>query len=551
MQFTSWLDFGGSPIFWWLIGHITFGYLTLWLLLRKTPIPELLFWVICFVVSGFMRLPALLFNLPLNPDESQMLAQGLTLTVDPLVYRSVDPTTSGPINSYLLSLIHLLGFQLDFRVTHILSWLITLTSIYFLYKALKYIFPKYISQVAIIPTVAFFNFTQNPDYINYYSEGIANILLSYGICQIARWTNYKKITYPELVGFGIALALIVLCKMQALPLAFVLGVWGLGLLYMFQQNNWLTYASVLSMSVISVWGSWLLYMYLNGLLNDFFLYYITANAQLKMHFSDKSYRSAWYLFIRFPKIIFKRGIDLNYWFFPFLALGVAFIATHFSKTAIKKMILKNNYFWVGLTAYFAMVVAVIIRTGSFFPHHFLYFLLPCSLFTGFFIHQLSAFSSHWRWLSLSTQLIFMLIGLLHIVNNEDINMYKTAHSRQKEMSSISKAILTFAKPGDYLAVWGWSCEYYVETQMPQGINENHSVRAAMQHPLQKAYYDRYIRDLQRTRPKVFVDAMTSRTRWMRDPKKYGHQNYPELAKFVADNYVFKAEIDSVKIYVAR
>jgi len=550
MLFSSWLDFGSTPIVWWLIGHLFLGSLTIWLLIRKRPLAEAFFGGAFFIISGFMRLPVFLYNLPTNPDESQMLAQGLTLTVDPLLYRSVDPTTSGPINSYLLSFVHLLGFRLDFHVAHVLSWLLSIVAIYFLYQTLNYFFPKFITQLSVIPALVFFSFAQDENYVHYYSEGIAIILLSYCVYLIARWSNLKQFRVSELILFGLAEGLVVLCKIQALPLAFVLGVWSLILLVLLQRKKAILYGGILSLSVATVWGIWLGYMQANQLLNDFIFYYITANAQLKIHFSEGPSIGLFSLLLRSPKIIFSQSKELRYFFFPFFLLGGVFIIKHFSKTAFTKIIHANQYFWVMIAGYLLMVLAVIVRTGSFYPHHFLFFILPCTLLIGLFLQQLS-FPGFYKWGILGTQLLFVGIGIKRILSHSSLNAYPTAYSRQNELSAVGKAILKYKKDSDYLVVWGWSCEYHVETQMPQGVNENHSVRTAMKHPLQPIYYQRYMKDLKRTHPKVFVDAITSKTLWMNDPKKYGHQNYPELALFIANNYTLKEEIDGVRVYVAR
>jgi hypothetical protein len=170
------------------------------------------------------------------------------------------------------------------------------------------------------------------------------------------------------------------------------------------------------------------------------------------------------------------------------------------------------------------------------------------LFIGLYLSQIKPI---WRWAILSTQVIFIALCVKRLATGSYLNLYTTAVSDQRELSPVGQAILKYGKPGDYLVVWGWACQYYVETQMPQGVNENHSVRSAMKHPLQAAYYQRYIQDIKRTRPKVFVDAMTPKTLWMNDPKKYGHQNYPELAQFIADNYTFKEEIKGIKIYALK
>lgn len=547
MTLLNWIDFDTRPLIWWLFGHLFLGIFSCWLIVRNRSVSNWLFLFILIFITGFMRFPVFLYNLPLNPDESQMLAQGLTLTVDPLLYRSVDPTTSGPINTYLLSIVHLLGFRLDFQAAHVLSWLITLVSVYFLYKALKSLLTTYVSQLAIIPTIVFFSFTQNANHVHYYSEGIAIALLSFCTYQLARWTATKNFTYVELIRFGICNGLIVLCKIQALPLAFVVGVWSLVLIYSFQKSHWLRYGSILAGSVLTVWTGWLFYMQINGLLNDFFLYYIIANAQLKVQFSESSPSyQFFYHFIHFPMIIRAESGELNYWFYSFIGLGGVFLVQHFSKAAFIKIVQLDHYFWTMAVGYLLMVVAVIIRTGSFYTHHFLFFVLPGCLLTGLFLSQLR-FSSPWKWAILLTQLLFLSKGF----RRSSLNIYETAYSQHNKISPVGKAILNYGKPGDYLVVWGWSCEYYVETQMPQGVNENHSVRSAMKHPLQEVYYQRYLRDLKRTKPKVFVDAITSATLWMNDPEKYGHQNYPALAKYISDNYQLKEEIDGVRIYAVK
>jgi hypothetical protein len=245
-------------------------------------------------------------------------------------------------------------------------------------------------------------------------------------------------------------------------------------------------------------------------------------------------------------IVRAEGAELNYWFYSFVGLGGVFLVQHFSKAAFIKIVKLDHYFWAMVSGYFLMVVAVIIRTGSFYTHHFLFFVLPGGLLTGLFLSQLR-FSSPWKWVILLTQLFFLLKG----IRRSTLNIYETAYSQQNKISPVGKAILNYGKPGEYLAVWGWSCEYYVETQMPQGVNENHSVRSAMKHPLQEVYYQRYLRDLKRTKPTVFVDAMTTQTLWMNDPKKYGHQNYPELARYISDHYQLKEEINGVRIYAAK
>lgn len=542
---TNWIYFDTSPTMWWLLNHLALGAVSFGVIRRQKALPDWVFLLAIGAITGLMRLPVFLYNLPLNPDESQLLAQGLTLAYDPILYRSVDPTTSGPCNSFLLTFLYLLGFKLDFHLAHVLSWALTFASLVLIYQSLKRLQLRLYAQLALLPAVAFVSFVQDEDYLHYYSESLAIVFLSLNVYLMSCWQQQKKIRLFELTVFGISTALIVLCKIQALPLAFVLGVGSLFFIYTLHKQQFFVYASVLTLSVLGVWGAWLAHLWSYGVLEDFYLYYIKANALLKKNFVANSPKSPLTLFLTFPLIMYTHGKGLEYLLLPLLLLGLGFSYFLFSRKRAWEDLIIKHYFWVIIAAYVGMVIITVIRTGSFYPHHFTYFILACCLLTGLFLSYLP---THWRWLILLTQGIYFSHSLVETATKKGINKYPTFISEMKELSPVGRAILQYAKPGEYLVVWGWDCQYYVETQMPQGVNENHSVRSAMEHSLQGVYLERYVRDMIRTKPAIFVDAITPETLWMDDPIKYGHQNYPALAKEISTHYTLKATIKGVKIY---
>ena len=68
-----------------------------------------------------LRLPSALVSRELNVDESLFLSQAMKFTVDPRPWIGADVTTSGPLNSYFLSLFLLLGFKATFVLIHLLA----------------------------------------------------------------------------------------------------------------------------------------------------------------------------------------------------------------------------------------------------------------------------------------------------------------------------------------------------------------------------------------------------------------------------------------------
>ena len=106
------LSFDSSPPVYWFIGYLLAGIVII--SSQYKSLPDRTYLVLGIVLLVFMRLPVIVFNRELNQDESQMLSHAITLLQDPVYWRSVDGTTIGPLDNYLLVLPKLLGFQLDY-----------------------------------------------------------------------------------------------------------------------------------------------------------------------------------------------------------------------------------------------------------------------------------------------------------------------------------------------------------------------------------------------------------------------------------------------------
>ena len=62
-----------------------------------------LFFALFFSAMLALRWAGISYGNELNPDESQMLAQAMRFVSHPVPWRDVDGTTSGPLNSLLLT----------------------------------------------------------------------------------------------------------------------------------------------------------------------------------------------------------------------------------------------------------------------------------------------------------------------------------------------------------------------------------------------------------------------------------------------------------------
>ncbi|RDB04824.1 hypothetical protein [Runella aurantiaca] len=545
-MFFSRLQFDECPHYFWILGHVLLGTFSIWLILRQKPLADWLFFTLIFVITGTMRLPVFLFNYQIDVDEAQALAQGITLAVDPVIYQSVDPTTGGPLTSYFLAACSHL-FPLNFQFAHILSWVFTLTALLMVYKAVQYLQLGSTVQLAMLPFIALISFSQTSDFVHFYSEALSISVLSISVWFLARWTYYKNFTIVELITFGLLMGLLPLCKIQAVPMAFVVGVFACIQIFLFQKSKFVGYSSLIIGSILVVWAVWSIFLWANDVFDDFITFYIKANFQYKDNLASATRRSHLVNFFRLPYVIARGNSNFEWVLLPLCLLFLNFAYICFLTKKISHFFKMDSYFWIMLIAYLIMTDIAVTRTGSFYAHYYHFLFLPFLLLISWSLKHIPTRS---RWLILSAQLGFLYLLLQNIVYDRPTNEYPF-YGRNQDISDakIVSSIRKYGKEDDYLAVWGWSCNYFVEAKMPQGVNENHTTRSAMKQPLQPIYLERYLKDLKRTKPPIFVDAVGEKAIWINDRSKYGHECFSTLAKYIAENYTLKEELEDVRIYV--
>ena len=104
-----------------------------------------------------------------------------------------------------------------------------------------------------------------------------------------------------------------------------------------------------------------------------------------------------------------------------------------------------------------------------------------------------------------------------------------------------------------MTVWGWSPELYVETGLTQATRYGNTFWQAERSELQQQFMDQFVRELETSRPTVFVDAMSPAmfyywtvARIERASRR--HEAYPVLAAVIAREYELTREVSGVRIY---
>ena len=190
-----------------------------------TPRP-LLIWLDAIILFLFLfawRWPFLLVANEFNPDESQLIAGAITLSHDPIFWRSVDGQTCGPLNFYALLPLHWLGLPLDYFTARLTGLLLIGGALFACHRALANTFGRASAWVSIRPATAFFATVSHTDLIHFSTEHLPLFLM--GLCF---WLLTQR---PAGGRYRLWLACFVagsLCwaKLQGAPIALTLIGWG-------------------------------------------------------------------------------------------------------------------------------------------------------------------------------------------------------------------------------------------------------------------------------------------------------------------------------------
>jgi hypothetical protein len=124
--------------------------------------------------------------------------------------------------------------------------------------------------------------------------------------------------------------------------------------------------------------------------------------------------------------------------------------------------------------------------------------------------------------------------------------YNVTHRR----SAVAMAISRYVKPGEPMCVWGWASVYNVQTGTYPATRETETAGfAGLGH--YNRLRPRYLSDIKRNKPVVFVDAVAPNEFLLKDRATQGHEIFPDLAAYIGDNYVLREEISGVRIYVVK
>ena len=420
----------------WLIGLC-------WVAQRER-VNQTLFLALAVGLLVYCRLPVLLFNQELNPDESQVIASAITLQIDPVHWRLTDGATSGPLNAYALALPGWLGPSINYMVARLVGLCLLIGTLLSFFSTVKQWLGTSVARLALLPVVTLLSFTQFNDYVHFSSEHVPLFLLSMTWWLLARFR--QKPSAGGLYAIGLVAGMVPFAKLQAVPLALVTVVMAVTL-------------------------------------------------------SRKSRPAG------------ATG--------PFWVIG---------------MLLSTAMF-------------VVFLPGREFQHYMLLLLFPLGFWCALWISILPGNPRTANVVSWGAALMALLIVGLRT----PINQFSGGKEVGPSTSAVGTTVTKYTRSGDCLAVWGWVAKYYVDTQLPQAVQDGNTIRCIFgsQNSLHR-YQNRLLTAIRLKRPAVFIDVTGKPLPWFRDAPLFGHDKVmPALRQFIDEHYRFVGVVDEVRIYVRK
>lgn len=555
-RFFKWAD--ESVERYWLIADIGFALLLLAAFYLETPRwrgvrvgqNRLSFAFLLGVALVAFRWPSVTLNRQMvDPDESQLLAGAITLTHDPLFFRSVDGTTHGPLDQYILTLPHWFGWPIDYltgrSVMLGLNWLTLVAG----WLALGTFLPERMARVSLLAPLVFYGLS-TADAINQCgTEDLPAALLMaalYALCLAKKRLEQNRSTTWALLGAGFLLGAVPFAKLQAVLPAAALGL--SALVYLAGQRcearrKWEAFAWLMG-GALAPAAIFLLIFAATGIFADFWQAYIAGNFS---YAQEKHHSSGWMLLNFFP---YASATGAR-WFFQATVAVIAVTTPALFKTP---RAWRASVALVFIAAIFSL--AAVIAPGRVYPHYLRLFVVPLAACSGVLVAVVAALPVVQRFRAgpPSIAAIFAVATLWPQFHErpERNQAFQYGHYRTQRQilpSTAAQLVLKYAHPDESLAMWGWEPRLYVETQLRQATREAHTVRQAEASPQRDYYRRRFVRDFVAARPPVFVDAVGEGNFIMQDRLALGHETLPELQALIAEQYHLVADREGFRVYV--
>jgi hypothetical protein len=513
---------------------------------NRTQLLSRSFIFLSLAVLVILRLPSFFLNEPLNPDEAQWLASAIKFRANMNSWLSVDTTTSGPINIYPLMWPFLLGADTGFPVARISATFLIGCTWFFLWTALSSA-PAFIRFWTSACLILFMGGTQFSDFTHYSSEIVPSFLLM-GAMAVAMVAVERQPSLIQIFIASICLGLVPFAKLQAAVIAAILGVI---LLWLVVRQAPRPYRSV----VLLISGACLpavillLPLTVAGGVRDFWASYI-LHATYYVSGSEAWGRvpssRIWPGQLRALHQILSGNLIGGYVAALSIATVLA-ILTLSVEVLVRgatpwRMVVKRSDTVRTIIAFVVLMASVcaVIASARAFTHYAVLLIWPLTLLVGLSWSFASSLpvrgdAEHWQLASIVGGLSVFFIGALAL--HEPKLNYDPEVTGAEHLFDPGQ-LFEGAGPGrGRIFIWGWMPQWYVWSGWMPATRDIVTYFQMVPSPARQYFRDRVLKELRNSPPDYIIDSVAPGSFGYNDPEKDGLESFPELAAFVANDYV--------------
>ena len=497
-----------------------------------------------FLLSGIAfiwiaRLPTLQFSLPLNPDEAMVSANAMRIWAGGMNWNNLDPATAGPLNSAVLVWPYLLGLDVTVSTTRMMGTAIISSVPVLLFLGIRCLTDTEIAVISIFPLFVFFASTSYPDFVHYSSEHLSVMLLSAGIYGFLRILSVKldekgQMGVPLLSA--LSLGLIFFAKLQAVPLAFLVGLFLIAAIYFLPVNRKQKWKHALLIICAAIFPS---LMFLIPLLfRSEFYHFMNSYILHAIDYAGKPLSLKMFFHLVGLSVFYS---DI-FWLYA-AVFGISSILYSF----FPEPIATAKKWAVGLAVPAVMTAGFcVVRPGRMFEHY-LHLMLPALVLSA------SVFYAIWSDAFLARMRSVRLQGAMHILvcssmlfvmipaSKAEIHQnlaYQKFEGFRDGLIFKSPRLLQWlgTKKTDSLFIWGWMPQWFLSTGMTPATRETQTEFDIKPTPLINYYRNRLIQDFNKSRPDFVIDSVAPDSVF-RFPGTQSVSSFPDLDKMIQNSFV--------------
>ncbi len=540
------ITFDDSPVSYWAVGIVLFVSAALLTVISSLKNHQLnINWLVKvafflqLLLLFYFRLPVIVFNEALNLDENVFIVGAMTLAKSPFYWESVDGSTSGPFNFYIITAFcEIFRQPYDYISARIVGILLLMGGFLFSFFALKTLFSAPTALLSLFPATSYLGFTRHWDFVNFSSEQLPIFLMSVMLYYFAKMYGSKRsINKLDVFVYGFIAGGIIFTKLQAIPIAFCLTLSGYWLIYEKRKNDFLKNTIIFTISG----GITSLFLVLIGFYYDFldkiWIFYFKNN--LSYGNESRSIIHSIFISLNDPHNIFICII--------FLLSGLLLLYFLFLKKQFKP-----NTLSIMLILFTVSSIFSVYKTGFIFHHYLLFLIFPSVFLFAFLMDEI--FQSSKKVLKIGTSVFATFYLLLQTHTVAFSNHFVSADKPQRPLS-ISKTgeqILKYSYPHESLVIWGGgeNGRLYLETKRTQGIRWSNSHWGMYSDSLQRNFQKEFITELKAIPFPVFIDTHPTKNTFMtRD--KLGYETIKELKQHIDSKYQLIGEFDEQRVFVHK